>query len=81
MSEAAFKYRHLRQLEKQGWYVINLIQTNKNGIPDTLCLKLGEAPYFIEFKAKGKKPGLVQLFRHQEIKQKTGIDTLIMTEP
>jgi hypothetical protein len=36
-------------LEIDGWYVIKLIQTTKNGIPDLLCLKNG-ITMFIEVK-------------------------------
>ncbi len=42
----------IKKYEADGWFVINLINTNKNGIPDLLCLKSGEVPLFIECKEK-----------------------------
>ena len=36
-------------LERDGWYVIKLIQTNKNGIPDLLCIRDGKC-MFVEVK-------------------------------
>lgn len=40
----------IKEYEAKGYFVINLIKTNKNGIPDLLCLKAGEKPLFIECK-------------------------------
>lgn len=40
----------IKEYEAKGYFVINLIKTNKNGIPDLLCLKKGEEPLFIESK-------------------------------
>ena len=42
----------IKQYESDGWFVINLIKTNRNGIPDLLCLKDGQIPLFIECKEK-----------------------------
>jgi Holliday junction resolvase len=39
----------IKEMEAKGYFVINLIRTSKNGIPDLLCLKDGEA-IFIECK-------------------------------
>ena len=38
-----------KKLELEGWFVIKLITTSCNGIPDLLCLKNGNA-MFIEVK-------------------------------
>ena len=43
----------IKEYEANGWYVINLIKTNKNGIPDLLCLKENCKPLFIEIKEQG----------------------------
>jgi len=40
----------IKEYEKRGYFVINLIKTNKPGIADLLCLKAGEIPIFIESK-------------------------------
>ena len=38
--------------EKDGWYCINLIATNKKGIPDYQMIKKGETDVFVESKEK-----------------------------
>jgi len=40
----------IKEYEAKGYFVINLIKTNKPGIADLLCLKVGEVPLFIESK-------------------------------
>ena len=68
MSEAKYQSKLIKQLEADGWYVLKLIKTNKNGIPDVLALKDGHKPYFIEVKgAKGKLSEL-QKYRLKELK-------------
>lgn len=62
MLESQIKKKCKKKLEDWGWFVIHLIQTNKNGIPDTLILRNGEA-IFIEFKRPGKLPGELQKYR------------------
>ena len=67
-SEQQVQTNLIKQLSKEGYFVIKLIQTNKNGIPDLLLLKDGQAS-FIEVKtAKGKLSGL-QKHRIEELKQ------------
>lgn len=80
MSEASYQRRVIRRMEADGWYCIRLLQTNKNGIPDYLVMKMGEDPQFIEFKAKGEKPDPLQEYRHEEIYRRTGVHTITMTE-
>jgi hypothetical protein len=38
--------------ESAGWFCINLIATNKNGIPDFQMIKKGEIDCFVESKEK-----------------------------
>lgn len=42
--------RLIKEYESKGYFVINLMRTNKPGIPDILCLKENEKPLFIESK-------------------------------
>ena len=51
------------KLESKGYFVINLIKTNQNGIPDLLALKDGEKPLFIEVKQPGKEASILQKWR------------------
>lgn len=39
MLEARYQRQVIKRYEKEGYYVIKLIRTNKNGIPDLLCIK------------------------------------------
>jgi hypothetical protein len=53
--------------EAKGYYVINLVKTNKNGIPDLLCLKKNEVPIFIESKEDNDTVKPLQKFRIKEL--------------
>jgi hypothetical protein len=57
----------IKEYESQGYYVINLIKTNKNGIPDLLCLKENCKPLFIEIKEKGDTVKPLQEYRQKEL--------------
>ena len=65
--EAKLQKKIIDKLTKKGWYVLNLIKTNKNGIPDLLALKDGKA-YFIEVKRPEGKLAPLQEFRIKELK-------------
>lgn len=39
MLEAKYQRQVIKRYENEGYYVIKLIRTNKNGIPDLLCIK------------------------------------------
>lgn len=77
MLESQIKKKCTEQLEKWGWMVVHLIQTNQNGIPDTLCFKAGRA-IFIEFKQPGKIPRELQSYRIRKL-QEQGFKTFIVT--
>lgn len=68
MLESEIKRRCSKELEAWGWEVIHLIQTNKNGIPDTLILRKSIA-LFIEFKRPGMKPEVLQEYRHDKLRR------------
>ena len=57
----------IKQYENKGYYVINLIKTNKNGIADLLCLKAGETPLFIEVKEDSDSVKPLQYYRRKEL--------------
>lgn len=57
----------IKEYENKGYYVINLIRTNKNGIPDLLCLKEGETPLFIESKELKDTVKALQKYRKKEL--------------
>jgi len=61
-----FQSKVIKYLEEQGYYVINLIRTNKNGIADLIALKDGSV-IFVECKAKGDTVKPLQLLRGLEV--------------
>tara|TARA_R110000868_G_scaffold273801_3_gene533019 strand:+ start:180 stop:434 length:255 start_codon:yes stop_codon:yes gene_type:complete len=69
MTEQQYQSKLIKEYEGKGYYVLKLIKTNKNGIPDLLCLKAGEVPIFVEVKKEGGKPSPLQEFRIKELKE------------
>ena len=53
--------------EGKGWIVVNLIKTNKNGIPDYMMLKDG-GTIFVESKESWDRLSKVQEYRIEELK-------------
>jgi len=76
MLESIIQKKIINKYEKNGWFVVKLIQTNKNGMPDLMCLRNKEA-LFIEVKRKGCKPTELQLYRHEQLR-KQGFEVKII---
>ena len=70
MTESKYQKKLIDKYEKEGYYVLKLIKTNKNGIPDLLCLKSDEPAIFIEVKAKNGVESELQKFRVKELKKR-----------
>lgn len=68
MIESKVQSSLIKQLEQDGYYVIKLSVTNKNGIPDILAIPKDCSVEFYEVKQKGKKPRPLQEFRAKELK-------------
>jgi Holliday junction resolvase len=66
MLESNIQAKLIKQYEAQGYYVIKLIQTNKNGIPDLLLIKGGIAS-FVEVKQVKGILSKLQEFRIKEL--------------
>jgi len=69
----------IKNLESNGYFVINLTRTNKNGIADLLALKENEKPIFIECKEKGDTLKPLQSYRGSEVK-KYGCEWVVVKE-
>ena len=65
-SESSVQREIILHLERDGWYVLKLIQTNKNGIPDLMAIRNGTI-IFIEVKRKGCHQRPLQLHRMNEL--------------
>ena len=76
MTEQQIQSKRIKQLESEGYYVIKLTTTNKNGIPDLLAIPKDSKGLFVEVKKPGGKLSKVQEYRIKELK-KHGIRTEI----
>lgn len=79
MSESKFQNKIINKYKKSGWYVIRLLQTTTNGIPDLICLKENHKPRFIEVKGEFGKVSELQKYRIKELKD-FGFDAGVMFE-
>ena len=70
MKEQQIQAKKIKELEAQGYYVIKLINTNKNGIPDLIAIPPNSDVLFIEVKGPNGKVSKLQEFRHQELADK-----------
>ena len=50
MAEQQIQTKRIKQLESEGYYVIKLIKTNKNGIPDLIAIPKDSNVLFSEIK-------------------------------
>ena len=68
MKEQQIQAKKIKELEANGYYVIKLINTNKNGIPDLIAIPKDANVLFVEVKHPGKKPTPLQEFRMKELR-------------
>jgi hypothetical protein len=69
MKEQQIQSKVIKLMESKGYYVLKLSKTNKQGIPDLLCLKKDEPPFFIEVKTDKGVVSALQLYRQKELKE------------
>lgn len=67
MREQQIQKKRIDQLEKEGYYVIKLIKTNKNGIPDVLAIPPNSPVIFSEIKTENGKVSKIQEYRLKEL--------------
>jgi Holliday junction resolvase len=66
MKEQQIQTKRIKQLEAEGYYVLKLIKTNKNGIPDLIAIKEGDI-LFSEIKTTNGKLSEIQKYRMKEL--------------
>lgn len=66
--ESKIQKEVIDKMEAQGFFVIKLIKTNKNGIPDLLCMRKNEY-FFIEVKSAKGKLSEIQKYRIKELEK------------
>jgi len=69
MTEQQIQSKIIKKLEQDGYYVLKLIKTNKNGITDLLAVKENEC-MFIEVKRPEGKLSELQKVRIEELKSR-----------
>lgn len=69
MTETQIQAKIIARYEKDGYMVVKLIQTNKNGICDLLLLKDGIAS-FIEVKTETGRLSELQKYRIKQLEEK-----------
>ena len=69
MTEQQIQKKKIKELEADGYYVLKLIKTNKNGIPDVLALHPEYGIEFYEIKTKKGKASKLQEYRMKELKE------------
>jgi Holliday junction resolvase len=69
MTEQQIQSKIIKKLEQDGYYVLKLIKTNKNGIPDLLAVKENEC-IFVEVKRPEGKLSELQKVRIEELKSR-----------
>jgi Holliday junction resolvase len=69
MIEQQIQNKKIKQLESEGYYVIKLINTNKNGIPDLIAIPKNADVLFVEVKRPNGKLSKLQEFRLKELNE------------
>tara|TARA_R100000781_G_scaffold65365_2_gene41128 strand:+ start:1652 stop:1891 length:240 start_codon:yes stop_codon:yes gene_type:complete len=69
MTEQQIQTKKIKELEADGYFVIKLIKTNKNGIPDILALHPQHGIEFYEIKTSKGKVSKLQEYRIKELKE------------
>ena len=68
MTEQQIQSKRIKQLEAEGYYVIKLIKTNKNGIPDIIAIPPDSNVIFSEVKTPKGRLSKLQEYRLKELK-------------
>tara|TARA_R110001583_G_scaffold74567_2_gene206469 strand:+ start:339 stop:581 length:243 start_codon:yes stop_codon:yes gene_type:complete len=69
MTEQQIQSKRIKQLESEGYYVIKLIKTNKNGIPDLIAIPPGSKVLFSEVKKPKGVISKLQQYRLKELEE------------
>lgn len=76
MTEQQIQTKLIKELEDKGYYVIKLMKTNKNGIPDLIAIPKDSDVEFIEVKRPDGKLSKLQEYRIKEL-IKHGIKAIV----
>tara|TARA_R110000744_G_scaffold101142_1_gene195009 strand:+ start:150 stop:389 length:240 start_codon:yes stop_codon:yes gene_type:complete len=76
MTEQQIQNKRIKELEAEGYYVIKLIKTNKNGIPDLIAIPPNCGVLFSEIKKPKGVVSELQKYRLKEL-ERHGVKTEI----
>ena len=68
-TEQQIQSKRIKQLEEEGYFVLKLIKTNKNGIPDILAIPPDSNVIFSEVKTPQGRLSKLQEYRLKELKK------------
>ena len=77
---SSYQTRIIKQYELNGYGVIKLSKTNKNGIADLLVSKKGERPKFIEVKEKRDTLKHLQIIQNSIMADKMDFDFIVLQD-
>lgn len=69
MKEQQIQTKRIKQLEAEGYYVIKLMKTNKNGIPDLIAIPRDSNVLFSEIKTPKGRLSEIQKYRIKELEE------------
>jgi len=75
-----YQTKIIKQYEEDGYGVIKLSKTNKNGIADLLVSKPGERPILIEVKEKRDTLKPLQVAQNKRLSLKMGFDFIVLQD-
>ena len=67
MTEPQIQSKRIKQLESEGYFVLKLVKTNKNGIPDIIAIPPNSNVIFSEVKTPKGKLSKLQEYRLKEL--------------
>ena len=67
MKESQIQSKKIKELEAKGYYVLKLVKTNKNGIPDIIAIPPNSDVEFYEVKGPTGKLSKLQEYRIKEL--------------
>jgi|TARA_R110002020_G_scaffold22078_4_gene74725 Holliday junction resolvase len=67
VTEQQIQAKRIKELESEGYYVLKLIKTNKNGIPDLIAIPPNSNVIFSEVKRPSGKLSKLQEYRLKEL--------------
>jgi hypothetical protein len=67
MKESQIQSKKIKELEAKGYYVIKLVKTNRNGIPDIIAIPPNSDVEFYEVKGPTGKLSKLQEYRIKEL--------------